>query len=308
MQTGFGTPMNQLSPLSFTYYGSSHTSGSQGFQTTQHKQPPSPAQPQPEEKPDILREGAIRYWGYVNEGFESLKDIFRAIGGQKRANDWVRWSYGFVDKYVYIDAFDKGIRGYQSAAKEGQNKGGRLFGAAEQALDAGLFQTAASLYLPALIVSIFRDISKVATLGMLGDPDGVRGLMTEFRHDLRTTNGYEQFLAKIKVRLGERLVKFRPFQNRMNRGLRNPQGFAGKYLGKGLPIIASLLLIPMLIRPIDRLVNTALDLTYRPAAKRLKKLLFPSHAPMRRQTQAPQTANSLMLQRGTLNKHFAQYR
>jgi hypothetical protein len=226
---------------------------------------------------DYLRESPLRYWGYVNEFFESAQDMLRLAVGKEKAASWVRWSYGLVDKYVYVDAFDKGIKGFLKAHKEGRSKGDQLFSAVEQAGDAALFQTAASLYLPALMISVTRDYAKFGMMALLGNKQGVTDLIEELSHEAKNPHGYERLLANIKLGGIQRLSKLQGLEKWfVKRAVENP-GTVSKVLTKGVPLAIGFGMIPFVVHPVDKFVNTVLDVTYRPAIGGLRKALFPQH-------------------------------
>jgi hypothetical protein len=213
---------------------------------------------------DYLRSGLVRYWGYVNELFESIQDPLRRLVGDARAKRWIKGSYTAVSHYVVVDAFDKGLKGYLKAKEKGEGRKGELFGAAEQAVDAALFQTAASLYIPALFIAVFRDISKYALSGLSGDAAVLRTLKEEIAHE------GTDFITKGKLKLIELAERSPAIKRHFYRNAAGV-GKAMRYVNKGIPMLASLALVPVVVHPIDYAVNKVMEMTYRPLVKAVRR-------------------------------------
>lgn len=262
------------------------------------------------EPPDVLRHSPLRLWGYANEFGESLSDVFRHVWGKDKANRIVRGSYGVVGKYVVVDVFDKAMRGYREAERAQVAQPGRLFHAVEQAADAGMFQSAASLTLSALLVSVLRDSSKFTLFSLLNDRAGRQELLRELQHEARQNpHAYERLLGRIKLGVSRQLEKLPVVRH----GLRDPVikpllPHRGK-IAKGVPMLMSLSLIPVVVHPLDLMVNKAMDWTYRPVMRAIKKQvvpqLFQGAWPVQR---ALTTSSPSLAGQSWMHQHFVQYR
>jgi hypothetical protein len=241
----------------------------------QHMQKqPSHQAPSKQAEPDILRNSALRYWGYINEIAESLKDLMNAGFKPHTTEKIVKGSYGVVDKYVWIDSFDKAVKGFKQAEEDGYGRGAQLFSAAEKGADAYLFQCGASLYGPAFIISIFRDYAKMALFHLLGDKQGAKHLAEEVSHTVLNTAKEKSWLELQPERLKQWLFKKTPFEKLPSTLGKSLSPKVKSIIAKGLPMVTSLALIPVLVHPIDKTVNFILDITYRPILRGIKHAIF----------------------------------
>ena len=266
--------MPQLTPTAFTLYGqypnTPSTSGMGMLHPYESTKPP---------EKDILREGVLRYWGYINEIAESLKDAmhegFSKFPDRNNHTDKiVKASYTAVWPYVGLDSLDKAVKGFKQAKAEGYGASAQTFSALEKGVDAFLFQCGASLYGPAFIVSIFRDYSKMALFKLFGNQKAVEHLKEEVQHTLqnldKSKNSIELMPEKLKQWLFQQPVLDKLPSN-MGRSLSTTTRMR---IAKGFPILSSLALIPFLIHPIDKAMNLVLDISYRPLMNGLKQALF----------------------------------
>jgi hypothetical protein len=131
-------------------------------------------------------------------------------------------------------------------------------------------------------------------------------------------NAYERLLARIKINLTDRLGRLPFLKNAFKEAVPSQLARTHRYISKGVPMLAGLALMPVVVHPIDGLVNLVMNLTYRPVARAVKNTLFPLPKPREVSFQAavphhPGMASGGMpasssLNRGWMHSHFSQYR
>jgi hypothetical protein len=204
-----------------------------------------------------LRQGLWRYWGYINEMAEALAPQIKRVLGPLRGAWLVNpASYRVVDVYAVLDGVQTARRTHTMA--EGQPGGLRARLAAREGLDALLFQQLASVYLPATVVSGVRK-------GVEAGLDRLHNAQAVVSEAMAPTGWLNKALGAIEtpVRqatqqgtqwLGQQFPKLRPMLT----------SAAGRFW---LPTAAGLATIPLVLKPIDRLSQLLLNVTYRPLAR-----------------------------------------
>jgi hypothetical protein len=232
---------------------------------TPHKHSEKPA---PKEK-DVFRETPLRYWGYVNEFGESIKDVLKAQPAvAPYADSVVKHSYSAVGGYVLVDAFAKGLQGVRQAQKEGQGIQAQVFNGTTAGVDAALFQYGASYSIPAFMVAVTRDTLKLGWNQALGNKEKVAEILKhEIQQEIEAKGWFrfdQRLLGRVKKSIYDTaLQKIKPISIKLEKK-------AERRLSLAIPLLGSLAVIPLVVHPIDTAVNWLLEHSYRPLVKKAK--------------------------------------
>jgi hypothetical protein len=212
------------------------------------------------EEPHPLRDGAMRYWGYINEIAEAFApQVQSVLGKQWLGKDVVSyWSYRLVDVYAGLDGLYSGIHEWQKN-KDEQNDVKRFGSALTSGLGAWLFQQMASVYLPATLVSGVRKGSDSA-------------LNRTPLHTLFGKKGLDAVLGGLELTISLLSKQFIRSLQRVP-GLR--KALAHPQVKKWLPSILAAGLIPFIIKPIDKFSHAVVNHTVIPLSHALGKVFVP---------------------------------
>jgi hypothetical protein len=215
-----------------------------------------------EEDSNFLRQGALRYWGYVNEAAEAFApQIKKTVGSNFMGKDVVHWwSYRVVDAYAWLDGLFSGARAFRDS--KGRPNKERVFNALEEGGNAVLFQQFASVYVPATVVSGVRKGAEAALQGK--QHHGVKTGLDKVLNvvEAPVMNGTQALVSAGKHTPGLKNVLSHP---------------AAK---TWFPALMAVSVIPAVIKPIDHLANLFTNVTYRPVTRLLRSVLLPGTQPV----------------------------